>query len=156
MTAFNTPDTLNTPDAINTGASTPRVKSVFALFSRENADTKVIMFLLLSEKERAPMFSGSIDEKFVSAFMRQPRDTGKRPFLSFMNEKNIQVATGNVVVNEVGIPLLAMRLEGSVRTQWVSIGKGVSDDVLLMLGADPAKLHIPLAQRETTRETAAA
>lgn len=153
MTAFNTPNCLGTLDI---GVKPPKAKSIVALFGRENADTKVIMFISHSEKDRAPMFSGSVDNKHASAFMRQSRDSRKRPFLSFVNNENIQIATGNVIVNEAGIPLLAMRLEGSVRTQWVSIGKGVSDDVLLMLGVDPAKLHIPLAKRKDAREAALA
>lgn len=140
MRAFTSP---------RTPAAFLKAQPVYALHRHENQGSTVLLIQLLSDNERAPMFGGTIDGKEVRAFMRKSRQKGKRPFLSFFGDDGTQVAKGDVVVNDWGIPLLAMRLEGSVKTQWVSIGKSVSDEVLLMLGADPAKLHIPLGKRES-------
>ena len=125
-------------------------KAVVALFTKDGGPLNMVLFVSTSANDRAPVYSGLLNDKRVSAFLRT---TGKRPFLSIVDSEKggdgKQVATGNFVVNPAGIPLLALRLEGSDKTAWVSVGKAISDEALIGMGVDPAKLHVPLAKRES-------
>lgn len=131
------------------GAVTAKPKAVVALFTRGAGHIEMTLFVSTSANDRAPVYSGLLNGKRVSAFLRP---SGKRPFLSIVDNEmggdGKQVATGNFIVNAAGIPLLAVRLEGSDKTAWVSVGKAISDEALINMGVDPAKLHVPLAKRE--------
>lgn len=124
-------------------------KAAVALFTRDGAPNRLILFVSTSANDRAPVYSGLLNAKRVSAFLRTK---AKRPFLSIVDNEiggtGKQVATGNFIVNASGIPLLAMRMEGSDKTAWVSVGKAISDESLIAMGVDAEKLHVPLAERD--------
>ena len=124
-------------------------KAAVALFTRDGAPNRLILFVSTSVNDRTPVYSGLLNAKRVSAFLRTK---AKRPFLSIVDNEiggtGEQVATGNFIVNASGIPLLAMRMEGSDKTAWVSVGKAISDESLIAMGVDPEKLHVPLAERD--------
>lgn len=118
-------------------------KAKIAIFSRKGDKMAAALFITVSSNARAPLFGGSIAGVKVGAFLRRPE--GKRPFMSFVDERNVQVGTANVVVrSKDGVPTVKalMGCEGEAKTEvWFSLSKNVSDDMLATMGADMAKLH---------------
>lgn len=129
-------------------------KASIGVFTRQGAAIAALLFISTSSHAQAPVFGGTINGVRVSAFLHQA--PGKSPFLSFVDGNKEQIATGNVVVRNDGIPTIAVKMgkKGEAKTTaWFSLSKNVSDDMLARLGAKMEKLHVKTAPKE---ESAAA
>ena len=125
-------------------------KAKVAIFTREGASVKAILFINTSTHERAPMFGGSIGETKVSAFLRQPADAKKKPFLSFVDGAGYQIATANAVVRKNGTPTLKVVLgakDDAKTDAWFTLSKNVSHAMLTQMGVDVSRLK-PLETAE--------
>lgn len=113
-------------------------KALIALFTRPSAKVQSALFITQSSHPKASVFGGTLAGVRVSAFLRTM--PGKKPFLSFSNDSNVQVATGNVVVRDDGIPVVKLVMADK-SIVWVNVSKNVNDAMLELLGANMTKLH---------------
>lgn len=120
-------------------AKASSAKAMVAIFTRPGAKIAATLFITQSTQERAPVFGGYLGGEKVSAFLRKPQ--GKKPFLSLMNNKGVQVATANFLVRHDGVPVLRAVLADKTQA-WFGVSKKVTDDMLAQLGADIGKLHV--------------
>lgn len=119
-----------------------------AMLSRDGSSISLELTLSPNTVSRTPEFNGSLNGIPVFAFFRHRPKGPSRPFLSiFSRATGAQISSGSVVVNKSGTPLLALRLEGCDKTEWVSISRVISDCELIQMGADSCKLNIPIENR---------
>ena len=109
---------------------------------------KLDMWLGTSTKERSPKFTGRLNGTYVSAFLHQVADAKKPPFLSFVDNEGNQIATGNVVTNASGVPMIAAKLGAT--SFWIGITKDVSDEALIEMGAKADRLHVKQPKEAAT------
>ena len=153
MTAAHT-----TPAVSTSGTAAPaKAKQKQAFFTRraDTQGTAVALYINTSLTPRAPDFGGLVNGIRVSVFVRRPEV--KQPFLDIVGDKmqgtnhNTPIATANVRIVK-GVPKLAMRLEGSKDTLWVSISKNVTLDMLKSLGCDVKRIGKTEAVKEKAEE----
>ena len=116
-----------------------KAKATVALYTAQDSTVNATLFLNASDKPRAPVFGGKIGAIAVSAFVRNEGVPGKRPFLSFVDKDNNQIATANAVLTKRGrTPILAAKV--GEQEVWIHVRKQVPVELLARLGIDPAKI----------------
>ena len=123
-------------------------KSLQALFTRKGAAVSAMLFITQSSNPKASIFGGFLNGQHVSVFLRIMPDD-KKPFLSFSNDAKEQVATGNVIVRDDGIPVVKLVMADK-SIAWINVSKNVDDQMLELMGANMARLHTvtPKAEKE--------
>ena len=110
-----------------------KAKATVALYTAQDSTVNATLFLNASDKPRAP----EIGAIAVSAFVRNEGVPGKRPFLSFVDKDNNQIATANAVLTKRGrTPILAAKV--GEQEVWIHVRKQVPVELLARLGIDPA------------------
>ena len=124
--------------------ATKKAPASIALFTRRSDKKQAMLFVAKNRaSEKSPVFYGTFAGNRVSAFVKQAE--GRKPFLSFVTPDDVQVATGNVMVLDSGIPKLKTILADKSEL-WISISQNVSDAMLIDLGANPERLHVRTAK----------
>lgn len=130
-------------------AATPGAEKTFVAFFTTAANVakgapKVDLFKSLSDKPRAPLFSGKIDGVQTSAFLRKGP---KGAFLSLVGDKgpdgkSADLGVANVGTRANGIPVLVIDLkkaDGTSQTVFASISKQVDQAMLENIGMNVEK-----------------
>ena len=131
-----------TPAANTTtaAAADQAAKSFVAFFTREGTKgPKVDLFKVMSDKPRAPMYSGKIGGKQVSLFLRKG---SKGNFLGLVGDNNTDMGTANIGTLGNGTPVLVLDVlgaDGKKTPVFASISKKVDNETLVMLGLNVAK-----------------
>jgi hypothetical protein len=135
----------NTATTFSTTAAAA-AKTFVAFFTREDTKgPKVEIFKSLSDKPRAPLYSGKIGSKQVSLFLRKG---SKGSFLGLTGAKiegtnNYEdLGTANVGTLGNGTPVLVIDFvgaDGKKTPVFASISKKVSNDDLIAIGLNVAK-----------------
>jgi hypothetical protein len=136
-------------------------KTYVAFFTREEAKgPKVEIFKNLSDKARAPLFDGKIDDVHVSMFLRKGP---KGQFLGLVgdkkegDERSPDLGTANIVTTTSGSPRLAINMKNADGTKaeviFASISKKVDNEMLVKIGLNEAK---QIEKRATAAAKAAA
>ena len=116
-----------------------KAKATVALFTTVGSAIAATLFLETSDKARAPIFGGKIGDTQVKGFLRNEGVAGKRPFVSFVDKDNNQIATANAVLTKRGrTPILAAKV--GEQEVWIHVRKQVPVELLARLGIDPAKI----------------
>ena len=79
-----------------------KAKATVALFTTVGSAIAATLFLETSDKARAPIFGGKIAGTQVKGFLRNEGVEGKKPFVSFVDKDNNQIATANAVLTKRG------------------------------------------------------
>lgn len=127
MTEVNT----STTGAAGTGVA----KKVQAFYTKpDHQGLLVSLWLNVKTKKSTPDMNGLIGDKRVIGYFRQGPKSG---FIAFYDEKAgrqadgnyVHVAMGNVVVNEFGIPKLALRRITLNETHWAEVSLSLPVDL---------------------------
>ena len=124
-----------------------KAKATVALYTAQDSTVNATLFLNASDKPRAPLFGGKIGAIAVNAFVRNEGVPGKRPFLSFVDKDNNQIATANAVLTKRGgSPILAAKVGG--QDVWLHVRKEVPTELLGRMGMDTSKIGVAKAERQ--------
>ena len=97
----------------NTNASTASAqaaKTFVAFFTtKEDKGPAVELFKVISDKERAPMYSGKVGGKQVSLFLRHGANGN---FLGLVGDENADLGTANIRTRANGSPVLVIDFKG--------------------------------------------
>jgi hypothetical protein len=139
----------NTNQASTNTSSTPAAdaaKTFVAFFTREDTKgPKVDIFKNMSDKPRAPLYSGKIGKKQVSFFLRKG---SKGNFLGLVGDKiegtnqYEDLGTANVGTLGNGTPVLVIdykNADGTKTPIFASISKKVDNEALVAIGLNTAK-----------------
>jgi hypothetical protein len=151
----------NTNQTSATSANTA-AKTFVAFFTREDTKgPKVEIFKTVSEKARAPLYSGKIGSKQVSFFLRKG---AKGNFLGLTGAKiegtnNYEnLGTANVGTLGNGTPVLVIDFigaDGKKTPVFASISKKVSNDDLVAIGLNVVKQAEKAAAAAAPKKAAA-
>ena len=123
-----------------------KAKATVALFTTVGSAIAATLFLETSDKARAPIFGGKIAGTQVKGFLRNEGVEGKKPFVSFVDKDNNQIATANAVLTAKGTPILA----GKVGEQdvWLHLRKEVPTALLERMGVNASQIGVAKAERQ--------
>lgn len=146
----------------NTGAAGPGVaKKIQAFYTKpDHQGLPVSLWLNVKTKKGTPDMNGLIGDKRVIGYFRQGPKSG---FIAFYDEKAgrqadgnyVHVAMGNVVVNEFGIPKLALRRITLNETHWAEVSLSLPVD-LQVAGGLNLQLQAERRARHALRKAAQA
>ena len=124
-----------------------KAKATVALFTTVGSAIAATLFLETSDKARAPIFGGKIAGTQVKGFLRNEGVEGKKPFVSFVDKDNNQIATANAVLTKRGgSPILAAKVGG--QDVWLHVRKEVPTELLGRMGMDTSKIGVAKAERQ--------
>jgi hypothetical protein len=136
-------------------------KTFVAFFTREDTKgPKVDIFKNMSDKPRAPLYSGKIGKKQVSLFLRKG---SKGNFLGLVgdkiegSDKYEDLGTANVGTLGNGTPVLVIDFKNADGTKtpiFASISKKVDNEALVAIGLNVAK-QAEKAEKAAAAKTAA-
>lgn len=118
-------------------AKTPNVNAFFT--PKDSKGMKISLWITHKTKDTSPDVDGAFGATRVAGWIHSG-PTGK--FVSFIDSKAgkddqghfKQLGTGRVVVNEHGIPKLAIRLYGVEGTVWAEVSRKAPQDLLVAMG----------------------
>ena len=139
-----------------TTASTAQAAKTFVAFFTRSTDKApaVELFKVVSDKPRAPMYSGKIDGKQVSLFLRHGANGN---FLGLVGDNNVDLGTANIRTRVNGAPVLVLDLRneaGEKTPVFASVSKKVDDQTLVELGLNLEKRAAKVAAASKARQQA--
>ena len=124
-----------------------KAKATVALFTQEGSAVSATLFLETSDKARAPIFGGKIAGTQVKGFLRNEGVEGKKPFVSFVDKDNNQIATANAVLTKRGgSPILAAKV--GEQDVWLHLRKEVPMALLERMGVNASQIGVAKAERQ--------
>ena len=123
-----------------------KAKATVALFTTVGSAIAATLFLETSDKARAPIFGGKIAGTQVKGFLRNEGVEGKKPFVSFVDKDNNQIATANAVLTAKGTPILAGKV--GERDVWLHLRKEVPMALLERMGVNASQIGVAKAERQ--------
>lgn len=158
MTTVNTSAASATPVAA-ASAAMDKAKQLPVIYTRQGAKgIAVALWLSTITTPRAPKLIGRVGEVQVSGFVRQGP---KGPFLDIVGAKQADgtsapVATANIVINEFGIPKVAMRMQGQSETVFAEVSLSMPKESLIEFGMNAQTQAKKLSDAATRRAEKAA